>query len=429
MSSVDKTPNLGLNRWQGHEYPKRVDFVDDNDKTDTAIGDLRTNVGDTTTLNTTSKVVVGAVNEVKSGMDNLAEDITNAESNSKSYTDTQIEQVNNSKLDKSGGKITGDVDLEKGNAGWSFTDVVKNQRFKWFHTADQLHLQILDALNVWKANPIQFDFETYITKINNGLAITGDAKVNGNNIWHAGNDGSGSGLTADDVDGYHASQLLTLANSNGDCELLTNGSDLDSLTKTNFYRGENLLNAPPKTHTWAYVLHIRHNAQYVLQIGKGYNEADGIYYRIQHDTNWKPWVKILTENDIGQKLTGEATYTDTIPANTTLTKTIPIGAGYREGKLVYKDNTNNPFRGMLFFDTLVNTAKSSITIGESGYSDAYRPDFRSKALDSELGVLSNSALFVENAYISGSNLTILLKNTDISYARTINVTVDWEVEK
>jgi hypothetical protein len=32
--------------------------------------------------------------------------------------------------------------------------------------------------------------------------------VNGNKVWNAGNDGSGSGLDADTVDGYHASHLL-----------------------------------------------------------------------------------------------------------------------------------------------------------------------------------------------------------------------------
>ena len=33
--------------------------------------------------------------------------------------------------------------------------------------------------------------------------------VNGNKVWNAGNDGSGSGLDADTVDGYHASDFAT----------------------------------------------------------------------------------------------------------------------------------------------------------------------------------------------------------------------------
>ncbi|WP_277668644.1 hypothetical protein [Caproiciproducens galactitolivorans] len=30
MPSANKTPNYGLNQWQGNEYPKRTDFVEDN---------------------------------------------------------------------------------------------------------------------------------------------------------------------------------------------------------------------------------------------------------------------------------------------------------------------------------------------------------------------------------------------------------------
>lgn len=37
MASINKTPNYGLNQWQGNEYPKRQDFVDDNLNADTAI--------------------------------------------------------------------------------------------------------------------------------------------------------------------------------------------------------------------------------------------------------------------------------------------------------------------------------------------------------------------------------------------------------
>jgi len=36
-----------------------------------------------------------------------------------------------------------------------------------------------------------------------------DFLVNGNTVWHAGNDGSGSGLDADTVDGYHASAFAS----------------------------------------------------------------------------------------------------------------------------------------------------------------------------------------------------------------------------
>lgn len=37
MPSENRTPNLGLNQWQGNEYPKRVDFNEDNLKIDTEV--------------------------------------------------------------------------------------------------------------------------------------------------------------------------------------------------------------------------------------------------------------------------------------------------------------------------------------------------------------------------------------------------------
>lgn len=40
------------------------------------------------------------------------------------------------------------------------------------------------------------------------LAVTTSGTIAGNTIWHAGNDGAGSGLDADKVDGYEAASLL-----------------------------------------------------------------------------------------------------------------------------------------------------------------------------------------------------------------------------
>lgn len=58
MPSENKTPNLGLSQWQGNEYIKRQDFVEDNQKIDTAFGNLEA-------LTTEEKSdLVSAVNEV-----------------------------------------------------------------------------------------------------------------------------------------------------------------------------------------------------------------------------------------------------------------------------------------------------------------------------------------------------------------------------
>ncbi len=58
MPSANKTPNLGLNEWQGNEYVKRLDFVEDNQAIDEAFGDLE-----------------GIVSELSEDLGNLTDDV------------------------------------------------------------------------------------------------------------------------------------------------------------------------------------------------------------------------------------------------------------------------------------------------------------------------------------------------------------------
>lgn len=68
MPSLNKTPNIGLNQWNGNEYPKRQDFADDNVKIDEAI----------------------AARETPTGAQSKA---TTAETNAKAYTDTKLAEL------------------------------------------------------------------------------------------------------------------------------------------------------------------------------------------------------------------------------------------------------------------------------------------------------------------------------------------------
>jgi len=54
------------------------------------------------------------------------------------------------------------------------------------------------------------------------ISLSGSAKVGTNAIWHEGNDGTGSGLDADLLDGNHASAFLTSASSISDSQLSSN---------------------------------------------------------------------------------------------------------------------------------------------------------------------------------------------------------------
>ncbi|MCG8484800.1 MAG: hypothetical protein MJA31_15915, partial [Clostridia bacterium] len=59
-----------------------------------------------------------------------------------------------------------------------------------------------------------------------GVATSGEFYSNGNKVWHEGNDGSGSGLDADTVDGKQATQLAKTMYSNGTA--MNNNTTLES---------------------------------------------------------------------------------------------------------------------------------------------------------------------------------------------------------
>lgn len=67
MPSNNKTPYLGLNKWLGNEFPKRQDFIEDNEKIDTALKTIESNRND----------IISQLNEKAS----------------KIYVDSQIDQV------------------------------------------------------------------------------------------------------------------------------------------------------------------------------------------------------------------------------------------------------------------------------------------------------------------------------------------------
>lgn len=65
MPSENKTPNIGLNKWQGNEYPKRQDFVDDNNKIDEEFGKFSTQMADLDTKVETHKAETASLIKIK----------------------------------------------------------------------------------------------------------------------------------------------------------------------------------------------------------------------------------------------------------------------------------------------------------------------------------------------------------------------------
>jgi len=124
---------------------------------------------------------------------------------------------------------------------------------------------------------------------------------------------------------------------------------------------------------------------------------------------------------------GNVTYSDTIAASATLTKTIPIGANKRQGRLFVRNASMGGPMGVSVFFTTSQTR--SIGIGyESTNGFIYATAWNGSVAngDSILGQ-NTEYLYMKNAYISGTNLVIIFNNGDSETAKTLNASVDWEV--
>lgn len=104
-------------------------------------------------------------------------------------------------LPLAGGTLTGDLTINKANPGITLTNQAsgyEDHGIKFVNYQDQLQIQRRTG-------------ESYDAVLVTIDRATGEMKVGANTVWHAGNDGSGSGLDADTVDGLHAENLAKLS--------------------------------------------------------------------------------------------------------------------------------------------------------------------------------------------------------------------------
>ena len=106
-------------------------------------------------------------------------------------------------------------------------------------------------------------------------------------IWHAGNDGSGSGLDADTVDGVDSSQIPYGSNSTA-----TTNTNPTATLKSGFY-DINQTNAP--TSTWYSYINMRHHnagGNWGHQIAGSFYSTGDIYNRNISNGTFGSWTKI-----------------------------------------------------------------------------------------------------------------------------------------
>lgn len=162
-------------------------------------------------------------------------------------------------------------------------------------------------------------------------------------IWHEGNDGSGSGLDADTVDGIDSTRMPYGDNGTGS----TNVTDMNSIWKSGFYEGNDIANAP--TTGWYWVVNAAHksnsttykyNGQIAFQNNSSgtpeayirstaANITSTSWGRLWHDKNFTPGNYLPLA---GGTMTGAIIYGG---AFSTGTKVLGLGQGYDW----YSDNT------------------------------------------------------------------------------------------
>ena len=181
--------------------------------------------------------------------------------------------------------------------GLKITDIYAQDVFGWKSSVD------LSGSNVGIRVPDQnillgFNDKGGITVINtaNGAPLfeldrKGQLYVNRNKVWHAGNDGSGSGLDADLLDGLDSSRFLYTHYLDDLAPL-----DLNDITTPGFYYcGGHVNAATMKNIPIPYAFHMivlkgDHCLQIFFPFDISYHRK--FYLRFRYAGNWYPWVYV-----------------------------------------------------------------------------------------------------------------------------------------
>ncbi len=150
----------------------------------------------------------------------------------------------------------------------------------------------------------------------------------GSTYWHAGNDGSGSGLDADTVDGVQASGLLTKAGvtsgnaciGNGttvDCSDANVGSkdDITTRTPSGFWQTSTATTAegwPVTSNNWYHLLtstHSNTSSYYSMQFAGDFFNSNNIFYRATNNSGAAGWNRLWHSGNDG---TGSGLDADTL---------------------------------------------------------------------------------------------------------------------
>ena len=125
-----------------------------------------------------------------------------------------------------------------------------------------------------------------------GIYSNGTPRFDGNVIWHAGNDGSGSGLDADLLDGKHRTEILRYeqdptSETSLDNRVITGGIDMFNW---DYAHAPNVAGQPSGDGAASAACVVSFGGRYSFQIYSDYLNTDLLYYRsFYSNTGWQAW--------------------------------------------------------------------------------------------------------------------------------------------
>lgn len=174
---------------------------------------------------------------------------------------------------------------------------------KYDHSNKIVYLGLADG-TIFTANNAQSGGKLYLPGISN--LYTGNGA---NLVWHAGNDGSGSGLDADLLDGQNSSRFVWVYNS-------ANFRTSTSVTATNmaadassnanvgmiYASTDNPTGSSKWVHIWSQSWTIGVSSSWVSQIATGVQDGTGMWYRTTSgNISGRAWTRVIDSSNIGSQ--------------------------------------------------------------------------------------------------------------------------------
>lgn len=264
---------------------------------------------------------------------------------------------------------------------------------------------------------------------------TGEVTISGSTVWHAGNDGSGSGLDADSVDGIDSTRIVYGDNSTASTSI----ADANNIVKSGFYY-VTTSNTPAGTGDVAIINETPSpDSTYGHQIALDFSADAGPWVRWKTAGSFSSWRKIWHEGNDGSGSGLDADLLDgknigtsgnTIPlldgnntysGTATFTNVVATNAGISNSHTsngvtsTLSDQTANPFSGWGTHASFNNNvyAASANRAASTAYSFFLATSDVDGTPDTEFNLQGNGTALADGSFTgSGADYQEYFESTD-----------------